>query len=912
MKIRTSYLIPLLLIILLAVAFFPARKYYLFLKEPTAKLTDAVPPETALMLKAASFNKLLEILKISPLFNLSESIHNQINIRDVAGKMEEIATKNSFFGEMADHAEVILCLVPDASHNPRLLLLVSTGKLSSTKLRKQVSDLLKPGDQLLEDKSLPLKSYSLISGDSRVWVFADKGLMAVALNKETLSMSARTLLSAQHLLDDPDFKKLSETSGKKVDGILLVNSLNMAGSLFQAGENNPLKFRGSPFEGWMSLDLHVNTDKILMDGFTSGNSDSTLFDSQEPVDVAFAAYLPSNTAFALMVSFSAPLKYSAFFYNHDTLHCTGYDSVNQCSSMEIFRKHEQLNAWMGNSICFAAYPSYFSGNSLSSMTLIELRNTDSARMMLKPFIRSYEPGIGQLTDNRLIRNLWGSLFASDSEQYCVFLDKVMAVSPDPDILKTYITDEQRIARSELFTKNRSVISDKSNLLILANNNIWKSIYRNGHAIVNPEAARQWTWPMSNSTMAGLQISAGGKMLYTHAFILSDKNGAGPDNPPSAEIPLSDNDTIRLAEHPAEDIKKPESTPVKSQASGQNAIKLMVPATTGRISRTAFLINGNEVDAYSTDGRKQWSYTLKADNPAAIFESGLKGSSEVCFLIAGSRSVVLVDNNGRELRKSKVQSPASVQGETALFDYDRTKDYRMIFRGSDGKIYLINTDGSILPDWTLPQAENALAGPPVFIRTAGKDFILYGDSRGKLSITDRKGRTRIAIAEGFTKSVRSGIFENRSNSKGLFLMASAGGELAYINADGVVSLSKFGNHGNDPWFNYLDFDGDGSEDFIFAGKGKLTVYNKMKNALLNIDLQGGSFSDPVIYATPKTGWIAVRNRNTGEIILVSKNNQRYKGSTKLSSDSDPVFIFDEKKKKPVLVTRKLGKPEFTVL
>ncbi len=907
MKIRTSYLIPLILFAILTIAFFPARKYYLFLKEPTARLSDAIPPETALMLKASSLNRLLDILKSSPLLEQSESMYYQINIDSISDKLTTIIQKNSFFGEMADQHEVVLCVVPDSGHRPRLLLLLNTGKLSYTRLRKQVSGLLKPGEQLVEDKTLPLKAFSLISGETRVWIYAYQGLMAVAFSKETLRASAGTLRSDQHLSDDPGFKKLSETSGKKVDGILMINSVNMAGCLLQAGDNNPLKFSGSPFDGWMSLDLHISEDKILMDGFTYGKASPSILDSQEPVDATFAGYLPAATALAVMVSVSNPQHYSAFFYDPDTLHCMGYDSANQCFSKEIFRRNEQLNAWMGNTLCFAAFPSYFSGNTQSCITLIELKSADSARMMLKPFIRPFEQGIGQIADNRLFRNLWGGIFAQGSEQYCIFHGKVLAVSPDPAILRSYMADEQQFAQSELYKRAHAVISDKSNLLILAKGNIWSRIFGKGNEMADPAKAREWLWPMSNTSLAGIQMSAGGRMLFTHAFVLTDKKGIVPDNLSPAEIPAERDSVL-----PSPPEKKPEVKAGESPVSGSAASRLMTPALSGKISRMVFALKGNVVETYSAGGEKLWAYTLKEDTPAAIFEAGRKGSSEKYYLIAGTRSVVLVDNDGREVKNSAAKLPSNVKGAMALFDYDRTKDYRIIFRGSDQKIYLIGLDGKVLPDWTYPVSENALAGPPEFIRTAGKDFILFSDSKGKLSITDRRGRKRIEVAVGFRKSVKSGIFENRSNSKGLFLMASAEGELAYINSEGVISLSKFGDHGKDPWFTYLDFNGDGSEDFIFSGKGKLTVYNKMKKVLLNLDLSKGSFSDPAVYTTAKTSWIALRNRNTGEIMLVNRNNQGYGGSNKLSSETDPVFIFDEKKKRPVLVTQKQGMPEFTVL
>jgi hypothetical protein len=262
-----------------------------------------------------------------------------------------------------------------------------------------------------------------------------------------------------------------------------------------------------------------------------------------------------------------------------------------------------------------------------------------------------------------------------------------------------------------------------------------------------------------------------------------------------------------------------------------------------------------------------------------------------------------------VKNSPFKLPGGNAGHAALFDYDRKRDYRLIYPGKDGKIYDITLQGRELPDWNRP-ALGKLVMKPMFWRTTGKDYLMFVNDEGKLTITDRRGRTRISVPDFFRQSVRAEVFENKTNSKGLFLTASKDGRLAYVTTDGIISYSSFGDFGLNPWFSYTDFDGDNSMDFLFAGKGKIGIYSRMKKEIAAYHRKGAEYGQPFIYAPSSGGqWVAIREKASGDIIFFRSKGKKV-SVMKLQSQSDPVIFNPGGRKPEIMVTISKGKPVFT--
>lgn len=901
MKKYRLYLLIALLAGLVILAFFPIRSYYLFLKEPISPVDTAIPASSAIIVKSSSLNKLITIIQTSEIFKILEKAKSTFGIRTLSEKITEISAGNSFFAEVANEKEVIICIVPDSLQAPEMLFLAGIGKSTPNEIRRQVKNLLPDGINL---NKVSGDLFSISIENQEIWFWVHRGILAIAFKREIIDQSIAAAAKKQTLIDDQCFARLAKTSGKNVDGVLMLNNLKLAEVFLQSTENNPFDFAGSPINAWTSLDLHFEQNRVLMDGFTCGLSDTTILSDQEPGETSHLKLLPKETAFVISLSVSDQKLYSSRFFLKDTLQLIGYDSANRTTSKEIFRKAEHLRAWIGNTVSLVALPRFFKGNDSARIIMVGIKNQDSTRILLRPYLKPFNGEIKILTATDLPQHLWGSLFATGHRAYCLISDQNLIISPTAKLLEDYENDRaenQLFGTTETYKELAAIMLEKSSITILA---IPEQCIAYLKESISKEARKnssKWSQVPASSRLICMQYSAGEPFLFTHAVAILNKTS---DKTSENEVGRDDSN---LAESESASNKKPgnqndeqptEDTDLKST---ENAIKANLALPVGRnTAEVIFTIYKNTLTAFSKKGDKRWSFECKGKPVPDIYEIELNGQRGTNYLVGTDTHLHLLDQSGKELKNSPVKIPSGNTCNIALLDYDNNKDYRVLYRGNDGLLHNITIKGNELPDWRKPSMKDKLSGPVQFIRTGGKDYLVFTDIKGRISIVDRRGRERVKVSDSFRISAQSDLFENRTNNKGIFLMASASGNLVYIDGNEKISESNFGDFGSNPWFNYLDFDLDGSKDFMFCGNGKVVVFSKMKKEIASAKLTAANFSKPFIYKSAKESWVAVRDIKSSKVVAFNNKNEGLKIGN-ISSEADPVIITRKGEKNPTLVT-----------
>ncbi|MFH1121120.1 MAG: hypothetical protein V1775_14975 [Bacteroidota bacterium] len=913
MKKYIPYVLIAALTGILVLAFFPLRNYYLFLKEPVSPLTDAIPENTALIVKTGSVEKLIKIIRASELFEILEKNKTRYGIRSIAASLDEISGKNDFFRKLALEGDAMICLVPGHEMNPEILLLLGIGKTTQESIRAYFSEVL-PGNSRIEKiNNKPADLYHIISGGKEIWFYVRKGILAISCNRQVAVQSCLASGQINTLTYDTVFAKLTRSSGKRVDGVLMLNNRKLVELFLQIKDRNPLDFSGSPFDGWTSLDLHIEKNKVLMDGFMSGKNENSILSNQTPGNIDQMRYFPGETAFSVTLSISNQEEYTSRFFRQDTIRLPGYDSANRTSSTEIFRRAEHLRSWIGNSVSLVALPAFFSGNDSAKMLMISLKNQDSALLQMKPFLKPYNGKIKIFTAPGLAQRLWGTFFSMGQTQYCLFTDQALILSPTAGLLTEYtveIEENRLLGSTRLFKEATSLFIEESTLTIFMIPPVCSSYpYRNG-----PDRQWQtvsgWTGVPESSGLLCMQISSADPMLYTHAFALLDpeiKQLAHQFEKSDFRYPeILDNSSF-TGDDPEESMEY-QADAEESGGSVSNVTGIILISGDKTGNDPIFTFNKSVLTAIAPDGLKMWAFEYKGELTGDVFRIEQKGSAR--YLIATGTHLHIIDLKGKESKNSPVKVPAGIKGKISLFDYDHNRNYRILYAGKDNRIHNITLEGEELPDWQKPSISGRLNSLQ-FFRTSGKDFILLTDTKGRISIFDRRGRSRIKVKEEFSVSTGSLVFENSTNSKGLFLMASASGNLAYLDGNGNFSESRFGEHGKNPWFEYSDFNNDGVNDFIFCGEGKVAVYSRMKKEIAAISLRNANFSRPFIYKSKKVNWLAVRDLKSGKVLAFNHENKSFREAS-LTSECDPVITKRAGDKNPVLVTVKKGKPVFTSL
>lgn len=906
------------------------RSYYLFLKEPISPVVNALPLNTAVIIKTSSASRLFASINKSALLDLFDT--RQGTFFEINRWMDSINDGDEMLKKLIDDHEILFALVPGDNQEPNLLVVTSLGKTSLKNIQKHIRHLLSDGSYSFttEDKSIHRISHE----KQQLWYYVSHGLIAISADKHTLQSSFNTLTSDSTLSNDKTFLRISATGGKRVDAVILINNHNLTNAVWPMKSN--WLFEGTPFDQWTTFDLNIKKDEVRLGGFTYTNSNH-LFKGQQPVDFDQLSSYPSNTAFAITISLSNQELYTRHFLSADTLHVNGYDASIREESDEIFTPADHLRAWIGNSVSLLVINDYFKGIDSAKMVLIKNKNIDSAMYYLKPFIQPVNDSIGILHYNTFTDDLWGEFFHMSPPLYCLITKKNVAISPNIRLLKNYgkqITSGTANNPDAKFTLSDERVGKNSNVFIY----LRPEVIANWFMKSTPgNSSREWVNLLSKNNQIGLQYSADNDMQYIHAWLVPGKNSRNlPPQLTKQERNAVEKTDSKIDEtepgkaklngtKPSETTKNRTKTgktkpgEVTSKAEVITDIRVtqagslppqVVSGSSKTKKRIAVFSKNNTLKMYDYKGKLLWSFNLKEPSISQINEVDYRRNGKIHYVIASKNHMHIIDPDGKEVKGSPVKLPSPLSGELAVFDYDKRKDYRLLYVGTNHLLYNITLKGVQLPDWQKPKVKGQ--GKIDFFRSNGNDYLVYSSPDEGIRIFDRRGRERIKIGHSITPSANGSVFENRTNSKGIFMTINKKGELVYINNSGLISTSTFGHFGNNPWFEYSDFDADGSMDFIFCGSNRLTVYNRTKEVIISKTTGKGNFGKPFVYtSSAKDKWIVVRNAGTGEVIGFNNQGKSLSGKS-IKSDTDPIVFNPGGSLKETIVTTHKGKLILTPL
>ncbi|KAF0202759.1 MAG: ribonuclease [Bacteroidetes bacterium] len=903
---KKNYLLLLIPLLILALVFLLRFAYtsYKFLKQPVLPLTHAVPANTVAILRSGSIADFIAKSRASGLGELLQASGSGISFNDLASMVDSLGLHDVMLQDIFENSGFILSVLPNPDGKPGLLISVEVSGKSIRTLQKSILSALNDNNitSAKADKEYP-DIYVLGNGQKSIWYYLHNGIFTLGFNPEMVSESRQAINSAHPFTNQRSFAKLNAASGKKVDAVLFVrNDL-----LFDFSTRNSLKNEmdiGSFFKSWSALDLTIAKDRVMLSGFTLADNQNWMI-KQNPAQLDVINAFPADFAVAVSMSIDNIDNFLLEQEVKDTLKLIYKSSDLRGSGNDIFRVNDHLKPWIGTNVSLLKDVRH--GNRKDLLLLIESKNADSARIALQSFINFSAVPLPKMRANGITDRLFGEMFATTDSLYCMFTSNYVALSPSAELIDLY---SRRLMESGTELKSRiptDMLNEKSNLLI----------YFSAADIINAarsESEKNWTRYLQACEHIILQYSGGDSMIYTQGSIVFNPllTLAQASTPQDAE---SQKQESEVQEPPVSDEKK-EEIPAKEEpkeeivTSGfKTNLKPVVLSGQKGGQKVVAIADANSVTLLDDEGKKLWQFKCTGKPNGDIFEVIPAETGKRNYVIITDSHFHIIGVDGKEAKNSPHRLPGGNAGNASLFDYDRNRDYRLVYPGKDGKIYNITLAGRELPDWSRPELQLPVQ-QPLFFRTTGKDYLLFPYSDGKLRIADRRGRTRISVPDGFRKSQKAGIFENKTNSKGVFMTASKDGQLVYISASGVISYSSFENFGNDPWFVYTDFDGDNSMDFLFAGNGRIGIYSRMKKELAGFSKKGADFGSPVIYNSASgVQWIAIRELGSGDIVLFQGKNKK-PVVLKLKSQSDPVIFNPGGRKPEMMVTMKNGKPVYT--
>ncbi|MCK4879217.1 MAG: hypothetical protein KAS82_01110, partial [Bacteroidales bacterium] len=253
-----------------------------------------------------------------------------------------------------------------------------------------------------------------------------------------------------------------------------------------------------------------------------------------------------------------------------------------------------------------------------------------------------------------------------------------------------------------------------------------------------------------------------------------------------------------------------------------------------LANKVYLINGT--------GRVLWKQPVDGPILGGVHQVDFYRNGKFQYLFNTAKKIHLIDRNGNYVERYPVSLRSDATAPLALFDYDKSRNYRLFVATEDRKINLYDIEGNMVTGWKFGKTESMVTGEIQHFRVNDKDYIVAVD-QNRAYFLDRRGRERIRLKERLVLSPQNPLIldMNIREERPRWISTDTSGSVTAIYLDGSVSRLLSREISPDHFFSMEDMNRDGIPEFIFVDGDKLDIVMQDGKRLFSFKVKG-SISD----------------------------------------------------------------------
>jgi hypothetical protein len=862
-----KYLIGAVVVLVIGAGAYFGYRYYHSLKKPPAGAFEAITPETGLFIEIKdliSFSQKLtthtdlwqELIKIPTL----KSLHEELMFFD------SIFRSGDYIRNVVERQRLLVALQLTGEEN---LYPVYILELPPTESDYTIADFVKRinGPQsIIMHKNYRGANIELVNISEREKIFyysVFKGLFIGSFNESRILSTLDHLQKGNAITSEKNLSRIASTAGKNVDANIYFNFSRMG----QIGQLvfDPVKLPAikdlNDFGDWTETDLKINNDEILLNGYTLPKDTAgqllNLFE-QEPQDIVVAEILPADITHLFFLGFES---FDQYLLQWKKFKIIQGEQNNQLETLQRdfgIDIHKEVITWVGNELAIAGLSG--SKGQPEFLLAIHTRDIKSAQANLdgiskKAARRSGEPPfsktlgeytIGKIEIPNFTGTIFGPLFEGITEHYYLPLKDYIIFANTPDLLFELIErfySQKTLAEDHNYQVFSNNISDKANIYFYTNIRTAVSYFPGLLAGDLKSVVRQNEAVFQNFEGLAVQMSYVNGMFYTSLYAKYNPDFV-EENPSAWETTL--------------------------EAEIYGGPNFITNHNTGKLNIVVF-DKKNQMYLLDQVGQIKWKISLFEPPVSNVFTIDFYNNGKLQYLFNTENYLYLVDLNGNPVEDYPHKLLTRSTNPLSVVDYENKEDYRLFLAMTDNRIYNFNTQAKMVEGWSKVQAKTTVKKPVQHLVAGRKDYLFVTDENGSVTIVNRRGEERIKPNPDIMKADNSRFFLNKTNSKGLFITTDKTGKLVYIADDGSINRTEFGKFSSEHYFLYEDITGNNALDFIFADGSKLSIFDRFKKILTEVEFSS-TIADPPLAFTGKNGenYLAVLLRDEEKVRILDKN------------------------------------------
>jgi len=308
----------------------------------------------------------------------------------------------------------------------------------------------------------------------------------------------------------------------------------------------------------------------------------------------------------------------------------------------------------------------------------------------------------------------------------------------------------------------------------------------------------------------------------------------------------------------------------------------------------FQDNSSQLYLMSSDGKLLWKRKIIGRIVSEVYQVDAYKNGKLQYMFSTKSHLYLIDRNGKNVTNYPKDLSSSCSQGISIFDYDKTKNYRVFIPYDNGKIDLLDVRGNKVRGWNTRNYKAGIASKVEFFRVGNRDYIVYAD-KNRLHILDRRGGVRVNVPATFNLPSSVKIYLTKRN--GMNVMAFTGIENFYF-VDFAGKAYKLSSviPSKNVYANVIDVVGSSLDELLISSDNKFMILNNDGKILYSCSINGESF--PYVYKFSENDIRIGISGNDGLYMIKIKNG---KYTIEKSEDlSSPLSIVYSNKRRKFVV------------
>lgn len=709
------------------------------LHTPVSPILMAVPEGTALVLETKNAVDLWEKLTHTSVIWEGLKTTSAISGLDATGqRIDSIIQADALLQNKMIGRKALIALAPSGSERYSLLFAINTPPIwKDLKVENTIAQFLPQGAKTEQKTYADIPFYSVSVNDKPLFYWAVKsGVLLLSAEHIPVEEAIRTMDAPVNLLSNRDFQKVGKTAGLYADANVYVNYgqwRNFLATLLNE-HGKSASFFDYPLASWSALDLNLRSDEVMLNGFVhvpdSSDHYFSIFRDQKGQELEVDKIMPVNTAFLLYYGVS---HFQTFYQQYQTLlrrqqvffsYDQRKDDFNQRIGSNV---EDYCLSWIGREMAiFITEPAHKNQPQLSYLAL-SAQDTEKAMEQLQKLsiALGQQPEAETYADHQLFNLqlndayglLLGAPFEGFNDVYATELDGYLVLAKTKSALRNLINfygAENTLRKDDNFSSFTANLGAKSNLLL------YSGISR------SPDLYSPFlTFP-------------GAAALNQHLSLVRDFEGA------AFQLVEADNDlfynNFYLRHNPVYTRESGAFWELALDTAITYGPQLVLNHNTE--SKEIVVQDVNHVlHLISNTGKILWQKKLSGPILGKIQQIDVYKNNKLQLLFNTPEQLYLIDRNGNSVDGFPVALKSPATAPLGLFDYDQSRDYRILIASADRQLRLYNAFGKQIDGWKSGKSNAVITDKPHHLRLGTKDYILAVDQGGGVYLLNRRGKHR---------------------------------------------------------------------------------------------------------------------------------------------------------------------------